>query len=335
MAETKRKTDAAIRAARAFWSLGNGRGEIRDAAVPVPREDELRVVTLYSAISKGTESLVFRGGVPRSEWGRMRCPFQEGGFPGPVKYGYAAVGRVAGGQGLPNGTPVFALHPHQTSFTLPASSVLPLPKGVPPERAVLAANMETALNAVWDAEVARTGEIAVIGGGIVGLLTGYLAHRFWDAEVWVFDPVESRAEVARELGLNCAGGDDHPERFSLIFHASATEAGLRRALDLAAFEATILELSWFGDREVSLPLGGPFHSQRLTIQASQVGAIAPSRRPGARHRERLAEAIALLDDAALDVLITDESPFEALPEVMAGLAAGAPETLCHRIRYSD
>jgi len=167
------------------------------------------------------------------------------------------------------------------------------------------------------------------------LLTGYLARRFWGAEVWVFDPVESRAAVCETLGLHYAGTGAHPEKFSLLFHASATEAGLRTALDLSEFEATIIELSWYGDREVSLPLGGAFHSQRLTIQASQVGAVAPSRREQARHAERLAEALTLLDDPALGILITDESSFDELPDVLAGLTAGAPETLCHRIRYSD
>ncbi|WP_420405862.1 zinc-dependent alcohol dehydrogenase [Nisaea sp.] len=323
------------RVARAFWSHGNGQGEIREETLLEPPTGALLVDTLYSAISKGTESLVFRGGVPRSEWDRMACPFQEGRFPGPVKYGYASVGRVAGGDTLAKGTPVFALYPHQTRYILPAEAVIPLPEKVSSERAVLAANMETALNAVWDAEAARAPELCVIGGGMVGLLTGYLAQRFWGEEVWVFDPVESRAAICEKLGLRYAGAGGHPERFSLLFHASATEAGLRRALDLAAFEATIIELSWYGDREVSLPLGGAFHSQRLAIQASQVGAVAPSRRQGARHRERLAEAIGLLDDPALDVLITGESPFEDLPQVMAALASGAPETLCHRIRYSD
>jgi NADPH:quinone reductase-like Zn-dependent oxidoreductase len=320
---------------RAFWSLGDGRGEIRAVALAAPGPDEVLAETVYSAVSKGTESLVFRGGVPESEWERMACPFQEGQFPGPVKYGYAAVARVTGGTALKPGYLIFALYPHQTRFVLPAAAAIPVPEGVTPERAVLAANMETALNAVWDAEAARTGQIAVVGGGMVGLLTGYLARRFWGAEVWVFDPVESRRTVAGQLGLHYAEAGAHPEKFSLIFHASATEAGLRTALDLAAFEATILELSWFGDREVSLPLGGAFHSQRLTIQASQVGAVAPSRRDQARHAERLAEALTLLDDPALDILITDESPFEALPDVLAGLVAGAPETLCHRIRYSD
>ena len=321
--------------AQAFWSLGDGRGEIRAVALAAPGPDEVLAETVYSAVSKGTESLVFRGGVPESEWERMACPFQEGQFPGPVKYGYAAVARVTGGTALKPGSLIFALYPHQTRFVLPAAAAIPVPEGVTPERAVLAANMETALNAVWDAEAARTGQIAVVGGGMVGLLTGYLARRFWGAEVWVFDPVESRKTVAGQLGLHYAEAGAHPEKFSLIFHASATEAGLRTALDLAAFEATILELSWFGDREVSLPLGGAFHSQRLTIQASQVGAVAPSRRDQARHAERLAEALTLLDDPALDILITDESSFEALPDVLAGLVAGAPETLCHRIRYSD
>lgn len=320
--------------ARAFWSLGDGAGEIRAESFAPPGPGEALVETIYSGISKGTETLVFRGGVPESEWRRMRCPFQAGDFPGPVKYGYAAVGRVLAGDGIAPGRPVFALYPHQTAFVLPSSWLVPVPDDVPAERAVLAANMETALNAVWDADGLPAERVAVIGAGIVGLLTGYLVHRLTGASVTAIDPEPSRAGVAAALGLDFRTPTEAAGEFPLIFHASGNPAGLVRALDLAAFEATVVELSWYGTREATLPLGGAFHSRRLTLKASQVGAVAPSRRDKVSHRERLVEALSLLRDPALDVLVSGESPFEDLPGVMAGLASGSPAALCHRIRYT-
>ncbi|MBA3325886.1 MAG: dehydrogenase, partial [Rhodobacteraceae bacterium] len=147
---------------RALWIAGPGRAELRDVA---EASGEVVVETAFSGISRGTEALVFAGRVPEAERGRMRCPFQEGDFPFPVKYGYAAVGRaVEGPEGL-RGRDVFVLHPHQDRFAAPAATCVPLPAGVPPGRAVLAANMETALNVVWDAGVGPCDRVAVVGAG--------------------------------------------------------------------------------------------------------------------------------------------------------------------------
>ncbi|MEO8680251.1 MAG: zinc-binding alcohol dehydrogenase [Vicinamibacterales bacterium] len=318
---------------KAFWIAEPGRGEIRDEDLPTPGEGEVVVRALYSGISRGTEALVFSGRVPQSEWGRMRAPFQAGEFPAPVKYGYAMVGEVERGPLDLVGRHVFVLHPHQTRFVVPAGAVHVLPDGVPATRAVLAANLETALNGVWDARPHVGDRIIVIGAGTVGMLAAWLAARIPGTAVELVDINPQREIVARALGVPFATPAAAAGAADLVIHASGSPAGLALALQLAAVEATIVELSWFGDQTVPLPLGQDFHSKRLTIAASQVGRVAPAQRARWDTRRRMQLALALLRDPALDAVITGESPFEDLPEVMAGLAQSPGETLCHRVKY--
>jgi NADPH:quinone reductase-like Zn-dependent oxidoreductase len=319
---------------RAFWVATPGRGEIRELdAAPQPRPGDVLVETLFSGISRGTETLVFAGRVPAAQADGMRCPFQEGSFPAPVKYGYAAVGRVLEGPPALRGQAVFALHPHQTRFAVPADAVVLVPDGVPPERAVLAANMETALNGVWDAPVLPGDRVCVIGGGVVGLLAAWLAAGIPATEVLLLDPDPGKGQAAAALGLSWrASADGLSDDVDVIVHASGNPAGLRTGLALAGFETTILEMSWYGDQEATVPLGEAFHSRRLAIRCSQVGSVAPRQRARWTHRRRLQTALGLLFDPKLDALISRESEFDSLPDVMAELAAGRP-ALCHRIRY--
>jgi threonine dehydrogenase-like Zn-dependent dehydrogenase len=291
------------------------------------------VRTLHSGISRGTELLVFRGEVPESEYERMRAPFQEGDFPAPLKYGYASVGVVEQGPPALLGRTVFCLYPHQTHYVVPAEAVHPLPEGLPPARAVLAANMETAVNALWDAAPHIGDRIAVVGAGVVGLLAAWLAGRMPGCEVEVVDTNPGRRAVAEQLGLSFASPQAARPDADLVIHASGKAEGLATALRLAAFEATVLEMSWYGRQAVALPLGEAFHSRRLTLRSSQVGHVAQSQRARWSHGRRLALALALLRDPALDALLTDAAPFDELPAVLARLAAGAPQTLCHRIDY--
>lgn len=320
----------------AFWTLAPGIAEIRAQAVAEPAADEVRVRTLYTALSRGTESIVFRGEVPRTEYERMRAPFQDGDFPGPVKYGYSSVGLVEAGPPELMGRTVFCLHPHQTRYCVPRTAVHVVPDDVPPARAVLAANMETAVNATWDL-APRTGDrIAVVGGGVVGLLVGWLAAQVPGTRVELVDVESTRAGVAAALGLQFALPDQASGDADRVVHASGRGEGLVTALALAGFEARVLELSWYGSRAVSLPLGGAFHARRLALCSSQVGTIAASQRARWSHARRLALALSLLADARLDRLITGESPFVELPQVLQRLATTAsPGTLCHRIRYEE
>ena len=320
--------------ARAFWVTAPGRGEIRGSALGTPAGDEVVVRALYSGISRGTEALVFGGRVPRSEWDRMRAPFQEGEFPAPVKYGYAVVGRVEEGPDALVGRTVFVLHPHQTRFIVPAGDVHVLSNGTPPPRAVLAANLETALNGVWDGRPHVGDRIAVIGGGTVGCLAAWLVSRIPGCEVELVDINPRRATVAGALSLRFAEPAAAARDADLVIHASGAPEGLELALQLAGVEARIVELSWFGDQTVPLSLGGAFHARRLTIASSQVGRIAASQRPRWDARRRMQLVLTLLRESELDVLITGESDFEALPDVMATLARSPGDTLCHRIRYA-
>lgn len=321
--------------AQAYWITEPGHGEIRPVTLPEPRADEVLVRTLRSAISRGTETLVHGGRVPPSQYAVMRAPFQDGELPGPVKYGYLSVGVVERGPDDLVGRTVFCLHPHQTAYVVPATAVVLVPDGVPAERAVLAGTVETALNALWDAPPLLGDHVTVVGAGLVGCCVARLAAGVPGVRVTLVDVDPGRAEVAAALGVGFAGPADDLGRSDLVVHTSSTEAGLRRALELVASEGTVLDLSWYGDRQVSLPLGEAFHSSRLTLRSSQVGAVAPARRDSRSHRDRLALALELLRDPGFDVLLTDCSPFRELPAVLAKIAAGSMPGLCHSIDYSD
>ena len=322
-----------IEQACAFWTVRAGFGELRSEPLAPPRAGQVLVQTLYSAVSRGTESLVFQGRVPASEYQRMRCPAQQGDFPGPLKYGYSSVGVVEAGPRELLGQVVFCLYPHQSAYVVAESAVLPVPRAVPAERAVLAANLETALNAVWDAAPRAGDRIAIVGGGVLGCLCAYLLGRHPGVAVELVDLRLERAGVARALGVQFALPADAQRERDLVVHASGTETGLRTSLELAARDSTVLELSWFGDAEVSLPLGAAFHHKRLSLRSSQVGTVSPNARPRFDHRARLALALELCQDPALDVLIDAESPFDTLPDLMPRLAAGG--ALCHRLRYDQ
>ena len=320
--------------ARAFWVAAPGRGEIRDETVRPPAADEVVVRALFSGVSRGTEALVFQGRVPVSEHGRMRAPFQSGEFPAPVKYGYASVGTVERGPADLQGRQVFTLFPHQTRYVVPAQSVTVIPATVPPGRAVLAANLETAINAVWDARPHVGDRVTVIGGGTVGCLAAWLAGRIAGCDVELVDVNPQRASIARALGVRFAEPASAAGDPDVVIHASGSASGLALALAIAAFEATIVDLSWYGDQAVPVALGEGFHARRLTLKSSQVGSVAATQRARWDAARRLQLALAMLADPALDVLITGESAFETLPEVMQQLAAAPGDTLCHRIRYA-
>jgi NADPH:quinone reductase-like Zn-dependent oxidoreductase len=319
----------------AFWIAEPGRGEIRPVSLPEPKNGEVRVRAVRSAVSRGTESLVFAGRVPATERERMRAPFQEGDFPAPVKYGYLSVGVVEHGPADLSGRTVFCLHPHQTAYVVPADAVVPVPDGVPAERAVLAGTVETAVNALWDAAPLVGDRIAVVGAGMVGCCVARLLVGIPGVRVTLVDVDPDRAKVAAGLGVDFAAPAEAPEGCDLVVHTSATEAGLRRSLELLGAEGTVLDLSWYGDRLITLPLGEAFHSSRLTLRASQVGSVAGARRSTRTHRDRLSLALELLRDPAFDVLLTGSSRFRDLPRVLPKLLDGSVTGVCHSISYPD
>ena len=321
--------------ARAFWIREPGRGEIRTVQLREPGPGEVLVRTLRSGVSRGTEGLVFRGGVPQSQYDVMRAPFQEGEFPGPVKYGYLNVGVVDRGPDELRGRTVFCLFPHQTAYVVPADAVTVVPDDVPPERAVLAGTVETAVNALWDAGPLVGDRITVVGAGMVGCCVARLVGGVPGTQVTLVDVDDTRAHIASCLGVDFALPEDVLGDQDLVFHASATSAGLQHSLALLAADGMVVDLSWYGDQPVQLSLGGAFHSRRLGIRASRVGDVAVARRGRRTAAERRALALDLLTDPAFDALLTGASTFDELPDVMARLSDGRLRALCHTLTYDE
>lgn len=323
--------------ATAFWTVAPGRGELRQAALPAPGPGDVLVRAEVSAVSRGTESLVFQGKVPPELFDSMRCPFQEGDFPGPVKYGYCMVGVVERGPAALAGRRVFCLHPHQDRFVVPADAVVPVPDGVPSSRAALAANMETAVNILWDALPPIGSRIAVIGAGVVGCLTAWLAARIPAARVELIDVNPDRAATAQALGVGFALPEAATRDCDIVIHASGSPGGLVTALAIAGFEATVVEASWYGTRPIAAPLGAAFHPRRLKLVSSQVGAVAPAMRPRWSYRDRLALALDLLKDSRPDTLLTGSCLFADLTDIFPKLALSPGDLpgnrICHLIHY--
>lgn len=323
-----------MRTARAFWLSRPGHGEIRQVTLPPPGPDDVVVRTLFSGVSRGTETLVFRGGVPENQYELMRAPFQDGDFPAPVKYGYLNVGIVEQGPANLVDRTVFCLYPHQTRYVVPASAVTSVPDDVPAARAILAGTVETAVNALWDAAPLVGDRIAVVGAGMVGSAIAGVLAGLPGVRVQLVDVDPRRADIAAAFGVTFATPRTATGDCDLVFHASATQAGLERSLSLLAPEGEVIELSWYGDRRISLPLGEFFHSRRLTVRASQVGTVSP-RRARRSYADRLRLALELLANPAFDTLITGESPFAGLPSVLTNLLSGELSALCVRITYED
>lgn len=329
----KRRSLGRMHVARALWYVRPGVAEIKTAPLPAPGPGEARVRTLFSGISRGTERLIFEGAVPSSEWQRMRAPLQQGDFPFPVKYGYCATGIVEDGPPELMGRTVFCLHPHQDTFIAPVDMLVPVPDGIPARRATLAANMETALNAHWDAGSGPGDRIVVVGAGIVGLLVAHLAARLPGADVTVVDVNPSRSSIVEAIGAAFTMPDEAPRDADLVFHASATAPGLATAIASAGPEAAVVELSWYGEKELQIALGGAFHSRRLRLVSSQVGQVAASRRPRWSYRRRLEKALALLDDPALDTLVAAEIAFDDAPKHLSEVLASDATGLAPVLRY--
>lgn len=319
--------------AHAYWGGPSGAPAIRTAALRAPGPDEVRVRTLASGISRGTEAIVHRGAVPEQLREAMRAPFQEGDLPGPVKYGYLNVGVVEEGPADLVGRRVFCLYPHQTEYVVPASAVTPVPDDVPTRRAVLAGTVETAVNALWDAAPLVGDRTAVVGGGMVGCAVARLLALFPGVEVTLVDVDPTRAAVAEALGALFAAPADARGDLDLVVHASATSAGLQLSLDLLAPEAEVIDLSWYGDTAVRVSLGEAFHHRRLAVRASQVGTISPARAGRRTHADRMVLALDLLRDDAFDALLTGECGFEELPEVMPRIADGSRPEICCTVAY--
>jgi len=321
--------------ATAYWTVGRGKGELRDEELPEPKANEALVRTLYSGISKGTELLVHEGHVPKSVAGTMRAPHQEGDFPSPVKYGYLSVGVVEQGPEDWQGKKVFCLHPHQDRYVVPLSDLTRIPDGVPPRRAVLTGMVETALNALWEAGPRLGDRIAVVGAGLLGGTLAALLRNFPLQRLELVDVDPAKEQTANALKIGFARPEEAKKDCDIVFHCSATSEGLRRSLQLAGDEARVIELSWFGDTPVNIPLGEDFHARRLSITASQVGVVARARRHRRSTAERLELAVGLLKDPAFDLFLSPDSSFTELPHTMEHLAEHGDGNSCHVVSYPE
>lgn len=319
--------------ARALWLDPPNHAHLEDETLDERGPEQLLLRNLYSAISRGTETLTYLGAIPESEYERMRAPFQSGTLPGSVKHGYASVGVVEDGPPEWVGRSVFCLHPHQTRYIVPAQAVVPVPEHVPENRAVLAANMETAVNALWDAAPRIGDRISVVGAGVVGCLVAHLCAKLPGTRVELIDIIPGRKHVATTLGVDFSLPECARTNRDLVFNTSTSSTGLDKALTLAGKEAEVIEMSWYGSRATTVNLGGSFHAQRLSLRASQVGTVAPARAARWSHSRRLALAVELCSDPRLDVLFEPDIPFDTLPEVMARLASPDDQTLCQRVIY--
>lgn len=318
---------------RAIWTVSRGKLAIETRELGKKPAGSVLVRSLFSGVSRGTERLVFEGLVPESEWQRMRAPLQAGNFPFPVKYGYSTIGRVEDGSSHLNGQTVFALHPHQDWFYADETTLVPVPESLPPRRATLAANMETALNGVWDSGAAPGDNIVIIGAGVVGCLIAGICGRMPGTEVTLVDPLSSREEIASLLGVNFSGPETSPCEADIVFHTSATSEGLATALNSAGFEASVMEMSWYGSAQIGVPLGGAFHSKRLSLISSQVGSVSASRRERWSRQRRLAKALSLLDDARFDALLTHNVPFSEADTLLPELFDISADVLGITITY--
>jgi len=319
--------------ARAFWVCEPFAGELREEAVPELGPGQARVRALVSGVSRGTETLVFAGAVPASQRALMRCPHQEGEFPGPVKYGYCSVGQVEAGPADWMGQRVFCLYPHQDRYVVSVDALVRIPDAVPSERAVLAANLETAINGLWDAAPRIGDRVAVVGAGVVGSLCAALLARMPGVSVELIDVDPRRAGLAKALGCRFSLPSDARPEADLVIHASGHSNGLATSLRIAGFESTVLELSWYGEREVSVPLGEAFHSRRLTLRSSQVGSVAAAQRARWTYRRRLTLALELLADPVFDACLGGRSRFSDLPATLSRLTRSPDGELCHRVLY--
>lgn len=322
--------------ARGLWTVAPGVAEIRTHDLAPPGPDQALVVARASGISRGTERLVLAGRVPESQYAAMRGPLQYGDLPFPVSYGYAAVGEVREGPAALRGRRVFCLHPHHDAFVAPATMCVPVPDGVPDRRAVLAANMETAVNVLWDARPLVGERALVVGAGVVGLLVAFLLARIPGIDLAVCDLDAARRGIVEGFGARFCTPDEAPGERDLVVHASASEAGLRLALSRCGFEARVVEASWFGDKPVALPLGEAFHAKRISLVSTQVGAVATALRGRRTHGERMALALDLLADTRLDALLGPEIRFEDLPSRIGeelDPPPGAPQPLCPVVTY--
>jgi hypothetical protein len=323
-----------VHEAHAYWVTKSGDGELRPESLPPRQKEEALVRTLYSGVSRGTERVVHEGRVPERVADLMQAPHQEGDFPGPVKYGYLSVGTVEEGPEEWRGKTVFSLHPHQDFYIVPTSQLTAIPADVPARRAVLTGIVEVAINALWEAGPRLGDRVAVVGGGLVGGVLATLLRKYPLGRLQLVDADPEKRNLAEKLSIEFAEPEDAANDNDIVFHCSASNDGLKLSLQLAGDDSDVIELSWFADKEVTLPLGEDFHARRLNIRSSQVGAVALPRRHRRTNAQRLQEAVNQLKDPLFDTFLSSECQFQNLPSTLVKLFE-RPGGFCHVVAYPN
>ncbi|HSQ79372.1 MAG TPA: zinc-binding alcohol dehydrogenase [Candidatus Bathyarchaeia archaeon] len=318
--------------ARAFWLTRKGRGALKAETLDYPGGDWCVVRAMFSAVSPGTERLVAMDRVPAALRQEMRCPYMGGRFPFPVKYGYSLVGEVVQGPAELRGRVVHVLHPHQDFCVVRAKDVRPLPAGVPPARATLASNLETAITAAWDAEVMIGERILVVGFGVVGSLVARVLALGPAFEVTVAETRPDRRRLAESLGFRVAEGRGEGH-FDLAFDTSGAAAGLRSAVESVGLEGRVVAVSWFGTAPVPLDLGGTFHSRRKRIIGSQVSRLPGGLGPRWDTARRTELVFRLLERPEFDLHVGPAVSFTELPKTYGSLVGRRPQGLSPLIIY--
>lgn len=323
--------------ARALWHDGRQKSSIRKEELHPLQEGWCEIQTVFSSISPGTESLVARGKVPGEVQGDMACPYMGGEYPFPVKYGYSLVGEVVAGSRDMKGKMVHVLHPHQTRCRVREEDVYPVPPAVPAERATLASNMETAVNALWDSGATIGDRVLVVGFGTVGSLVTRLVSGLPGVRVQVVDTDTEKVKLAGQMGFEAStpDGGEGGTGFDLVFHTSGTGKGLQAAVDRVGFEGLVVDLSWYGNRKVSLALGGTFHTGRKKIVSSQVSYVAAGKRSRWDRNRRKELVFSCLEDAGYDAHLTSAVSFEDLPELFRTLRNSPARELSYLVTYTD
>ena len=320
-----------MRKARALWHTSASQSQIKE--VELSANPACVVKSLYSLISTGTERLVSRGQVPHALYASMKVPYMEGEFSFPVKYGYSLVGEVQEGPEEILGKKVHLLHPHQDYCRVQASELTVLPGEVPPLRATLASNLETALNSIWDSGVSVGDRVLVVGFGIIGSLTARLLQSIAGVEVWVYDLDAQRSELASASGFHIV--DRMLYDFDIAFHCSSSSKGLQSCIDHIGFEGKVMEMSWYGEQAVELQLGGSFHQQRKQIISSQVSSIPSNHRARWDFNRRKAVVMELLKNPAYDQHLGEQVPFDKVPALFGNIRKGSLSALSWVIAYDQ
>ncbi|MEN0004557.1 MAG: zinc-binding alcohol dehydrogenase [Bacteroidota bacterium] len=314
----------------ALWHLSSSTSSLLSSAIPAPKEGQCLVKSEFSLISLGTERLVASGAVPVDLHQNMRVPYMEGSFELPVKYGYSLVGQVVT-QGYPlSGKKVHLMHPHQSYCIVEAEALTLIPEKVPIRRAVLASNLETAVNAVWDSQVQIGDRVLVVGFGMIGALTALLLQQIAGVEVYIAERLPQRRALAQQLDFQLLAEETD---FDITFHTSSSSSGLQMAIDRLGYEGTSVELSWYGTKEVSMQLGASFHQQRKRLIASQVGQVPGSKQNRWDYRRRKQLVFQLLQQEKFDQLLTHEISLSEAPALFGKLREGTLEGIGWTIKY--